>query len=176
MPTITFTIRTAGTTQVMGQSIPNIVGGFGTNNRGIMVNTLAALYKITPDEINRFIDGEERDLSDVISFINGVDIIAVDPLGSRRLLIDNGIMTQDAIDATKKIWLLSKHGYLKLVRTLTGADDIFYQLMHEYFHDDFGLGEFLRAAFDGIFTIKSQAIIDKYRVAFKLVEPDLIEH
>ena len=102
-----------GQTSLCGVSVPNIYGGFGDDRKAMLAKTVAELHGKSVSEVNQNINRNRN------RFIDGVHI--VDLKTSKELVItlsDNQIMTQDAINRSKNIYLLSERGYVRLLKIM----------------------------------------------------------
>jgi len=124
-------IEINGLTQVMGQNVPNIEGGFGTGKRAILAKTIAEMHGKQVKFVNQVINNNLKRFKDGIDFldIKSPNLVVVD--GDNQLiiqqLITNDIMSQDAINRSKNIWLLSERGYAKLTKIFD--DDMSWDVM-----------------------------------------------
>jgi len=93
-------------------AIPNIEGGFGPNQKAILAKDVAEFHdkelRFVNQTINRNID----------KFEEGTDYIDVKEYENLAVaLINSQILTQDAVNRSKNIYLLSGLGYYKITKT-----------------------------------------------------------
>jgi len=106
-----------GKTQLFGIEVPQIYGGFGDNQKVMLAKTIAEIHgrelfnvnKLINENRKRFIDGEH------ILDLKGNEAVAI-------TLKNSGIMTQNAINASTNIYLLSQRGYVRLLKIMD--DDV----------------------------------------------------
>lgn len=132
-------LQVTGKQTFMGQEIPVVLGGFGENQRCMADKTIAEIHGMEAFNVRaRITDNIKR-------FAENVDVI---DLGQRLyqaktssemenikdLLIKLGYSKQ-AITQAEHIYILSKRGYLKLIKIMDSdlAWEIYEQLVDEYF-------------------------------------------
>lgn len=101
-----------GKTKVDNMEFNHIEGGFGENKKSMLVKDIAEIHKREIREVNQAINMNRK------RFKDGLDIIDLKKDGFAINLIDNGIYTQNSINASKNIYLLSERGYSKLLKIL----------------------------------------------------------
>ena len=119
-----------GTQTFLGKEIPVIEGGFGEDQKVILVKTVAEIHDEEVKRINQIIN-RNRD-----EFEDGIDII--DLKGNEEFedtICNHEILTQNAINRATNIYLLSEQGYMALVNLMRTekAKEIRKQLRREYF-------------------------------------------
>ena len=107
-----------------------IEGGFGKDKKAMLVKDIARIHGTTVKRINELIN-RNRD-----RFKNGVDV--VDLLADKNFVVvlnDLGF-SQNEINRSNNIYLLSERGYAKLLKILEDdkAWDIYDQLVDNYFN------------------------------------------
>lgn len=117
-------------TKFMGIEIPNIYGGFGEDKKCVLAKTVAEIHETKLFKINELIN-EHLD-----EFEFGIDIL--DLKDNKNFLIlcrDNGILTQNAINRSEHIYLLSEQGYMLLIGFMKSdkAKELRKQFRREYF-------------------------------------------
>ena len=93
-------------------AIPNIEGGFGPNQRAILAKDVAEFHDRELSDVNRRINDNLEKFEEKIDYIDVKEY--------KNLVItltDNQILTQDAVNASKNIYLLSGIGYYKITKT-----------------------------------------------------------
>lgn len=119
-----------GTTEVCGITVPNIAGGFGEDKRSMLANYIAEIHAKPLFKVNEAINNNRK------RFKDNVDVIDVKAHpDSVILLMDNGILTQNAINRAANIYLLSERGYAKLLKVFEDdlAWDKYDELLDGYF-------------------------------------------
>ena len=119
-----------GTQTFLGKEIPVIEGGFGEDQKVMLVKTVAEIHDEEVKRINQIIN-RNRD-----EFEDGIDII--DLKGNEKFedtICNHEILTQNAINRATNIYLLSEQGYMALVNLMRTekAKEIRKQLRREYF-------------------------------------------
>lgn len=122
-------LQIAGTTEILGVTVPNIYGGFGDNQKVMLAKTIAEIHDVRVGDINDLIN------SNLDEFEHGVDILDLknsnDTVGS-LLELD---FTKQSISNSKNIYLLSEQGYMTLVMLMrtNKAKEIRKQIRKQYF-------------------------------------------
>ena len=99
-----------GKQEFMGIEIPIIEGGFGKGQKVILAKDVAEIHKMKSFKVSELIN------SNIEEFEVGVDILDLKTNESFAILAkDNGIYTQNALNSSKNIYLLSEQGYMLLV-------------------------------------------------------------
>lgn len=101
-----------GKTKVESMEFNHIEGGFGEGKKAILVKDISEIHQKEIREVNQIINMNRK------RFKDNVDIIDLKKDSFAINLIDNGIYTQNAINASKNIYLLSERGYSKLLKIL----------------------------------------------------------
>ncbi|EJW20048.1 ORF6N domain-containing protein [Paenibacillus alvei] len=121
-----------GTTNIGGIEVPNISGGFGDDKKSMLVKDIAAIHGRQLFKVNEAINNNEK------RFVYRVDIIDVKRPEYKEfaiLLVDSGIMTQNAVNAANNIFILSERGYAKLLKIFDDdlAWDKYEEIIDGYF-------------------------------------------
>ena len=103
-----------GKTKVCGIEVPNLYGGFGGDQRVILAKTIAELHGVELKTINQNINRHIKD----VYFEEGIDFIDIKGTDFEVTLSDSKIYTQNAINASKNIYLLSQQGYTLLLKLM----------------------------------------------------------
>jgi len=126
----TQSITVSGAVHLLDFDIPNIVGGFGNGKKGVLAKTVAEVHGKKTDEVNRAVDrNRER-------FVEGVDVINIKPLKNLLThLMSQQILSQDAVNRSKNIYLFSERGYFKLAKIMDDDTswDVIETLIEGYF-------------------------------------------
>lgn len=105
-----------------------IEGGFGKDKKAMTVKDIARIHETTVKRINEVIN------NNAIRFIDGVDIIDL-----KSVVVPNDLeqfgFSQNAINRSNNIYVLSERGYAKLLKILEDdtAWEIYDQLVDNYF-------------------------------------------
>ena len=123
-------ITIKGTTQVCGIEVPNIAGGFGEDKKSMLAQHIGEIHGKPLFKVNEAINNNRKrfkDNVDVIDIKEHQDFVI--------LLLDNGIMTQNAINRALNIFILSERGYAKLLKVFEDdlAWDKYDELLDGYF-------------------------------------------
>lgn len=123
-----------GTTEFMGNTIPNIYGGFGEDKKAILAKTIAETHGKTLSEVNQIINRH------INRFKDGIDVI--DLARNKDFLITlcyQEILTQNSINRSSNIYLLSERGYSKLIKAM--GDDLSWEMHDQLIDNYFALRE-----------------------------------
>ena len=102
-----------GTSKIHNIDIPNIYGGFGADKKAITDKTIAELHNTEIKKIRQNIDRNKKQFELGVDII---DLVAV-TLSDREInLLKSLGYSQNAINASKSIYLLSERGYMKLIK------------------------------------------------------------
>lgn len=123
-------IQVLGTQEFMGKQVPVIEGGFGIGQKVVLAKTVAEIHEVGLRKINELIN------NNIDEFEEGIDIL--DLKGNEDFAIlakDNGFYTQNALNASSNIYLLSEQGYLALVSLMRTdkAKELRKKFRREYF-------------------------------------------
>lgn len=129
-----------GLTKIKEKEINNITGGFGNDEKCILVKDVAILHDITTSEINQLI--KRNMLPNKNNFIIDVDLIDLKLCNS--LAITAGY-SQDEINASKNIWLLSQRGYIKLVSAMSNTNTTKWEVMNNLIDEYFMMKEQIKS-------------------------------
>ena len=104
-----------GLVTVEGMKFHDIEGGFGEDKKSMLAKEIAEIHGRPTGKINELINKNRK------RFLDDVDV--VDLKGKFDILLkDNGIYTQNALNKSTNIYLLSERGYAKLLKLL--EDDL----------------------------------------------------
>ncbi|ACD23093.1 ORF6N domain-containing protein [Clostridium botulinum] len=109
-------VKLRGVKEVEGMKFHDIEGGFGEGKKAMIIKEIAEIHNKPLGDINRRIN------DNIKRFKDGIDI--VDLMGTNVVmdLKHNGIYTQNSINRSENIYLLSERGYSKLLKIL--EDDV----------------------------------------------------
>ena len=119
-----------GKTEFMGIEIPVIEGGFGEDEKVVLAKTAAEIHDMELKKINELIKNNSDE------FEAGIDIIDLKYNEAFAVVAkDSGIYTQNALNASQNIYLLSEQGYMALVGLMKTdkAKELRKKFRREYF-------------------------------------------
>ncbi|WP_321833818.1 ORF6C domain-containing protein [Clostridium butyricum] len=116
-------IKLRGAKEVEGMKFHEIEGGFGKDKKAMLVKEIANIHFRELGKINELINNNR------MRFNDGVDIVDSKGTEFEILLKDNGIYTQNALNVSKNIYLLSERGYSKLLKIMD--DDLAWEKYDE---------------------------------------------
>lgn len=120
-----------GTQEFLGKQIPVIEGGFGGNQRCVLVKDVAKVFDVKLKDINRLIK------NNLDEFEDGVDILEIQSVQNLHPeLCENLGLNYQELYKHKSIYLISESGYLTLCMLMRGnkyARDVRKQFRREYF-------------------------------------------
>lgn len=130
MSNLVASIEVKGKQEFMGKEIPVVEGGFGEGQKVVLAKTIAEIHEVKTDKINDLINNH------IDEFEDGIDILSLK--GNKEfetLAKGNGLYTQNSLNSSKYIYLLSEQGYMLLVGFMKTekAKAIRKQLRREYF-------------------------------------------
>lgn len=118
-----------GLIKIDNMRFTDIEGGFGEGKKAMLVKDIANIHGKALKHINEAINKNKN------RFKQGVDIIDLRGTGFEVDLVDFGILTQNSINRSSNIYILSERGYAKLLKIL--EDDVAWErydkLVDEYF-------------------------------------------
>jgi phage regulator Rha-like protein len=119
-----------GKTEFMGIEIPVIEGGFGEDEKVVLAKTVAEIHDMELKKVNELIKNNTDE------FEAGIDIIDLKYNEAFAVVAkDSGIYTQNALNASQNIYLLSEQGYMALVGLMKTekAKELRKKFRREYF-------------------------------------------
>ena len=122
-------LKVNGSQKFMGIDIPVIEGGFGENQKVILVKTIAKIHEIKVKEINKLIN------NNIDEFEFGVDILDLKTGDFKELVLENNLLTKAEFGNANNVYLLSEQGYMALVQLMKTekSKEIRKKLRREYF-------------------------------------------
>ncbi|ABW19426.1 ORF6N domain-containing protein [Alkaliphilus oremlandii] len=129
----------------------HIEGGFGRGKKSMLAKDIAQIHKKTIDEINRAVNRNRK------RFKDNIDIIDLKDTNFVTHLMSNGIYTQNAMNRSNNIYLLSERGYAKLLKIL---------------EDDFAWEQYEKLV-DGYFNMRE--LIEEKQVLAESIKTDKID-
>lgn len=109
-------IKINGLKQIENMKFHDIEGGFGEGKKAMLVKEIANIHNRDLGEINRRIN------DNIKRFKENVDIVDIKGTEFAMSLKHSGIYTQNSLNASSNIYLLSERGYAKLLKIL--EDDV----------------------------------------------------
>ncbi|MBF7131125.1 ORF6N domain-containing protein [Pediococcus pentosaceus] len=160
-------LKVLGTERIAGFKFTGIEGGFGEDKKSMLVKDIAVIHGRSVGHINEVIN------KNLNRFKESIDLIDLKNNNFAIVLNDSGF-TQNQINATKNIYLLSERGYFKLLKILEDdtAWDIYDQLVDGYFNmrqalDTSRLSPELQM-FKGLFDSMAKQELETKRIDHKL--------
>lgn len=109
-------IKLRGQKEVDGMKFHDIEGGFGEDKKAMLAKEIATIHSRELKEINRRIN------DNIKRFKSGIDIIDLKGTEFEVNLKHHEIYTQNSLNRSDNIYLLSERGYAKLLKIL--EDDV----------------------------------------------------
>ncbi|MGH0447740.1 ORF6C domain-containing protein [Bacillus mycoides] len=131
--TVVNELHILGKQNVGGYQFTGIAGGFGEGKKAMLVKEIAAIHGKQVGHINEAINNNRNHFKD------GIDIVDLKNTGFVIGLVDNGIYTQNAINKSSSVYLLSERGYAKLLKIL--EDDTAWELYDQFVDGYFNMRE-----------------------------------
>ena len=122
-------LKILGKEKVGRYEFTGIEGGFGEGKKAMLVKDIAVIHGKEVRQINQAINMNRK------RFKDGVDVIDLKEKNFAINLMDSGF-TQNQINASNNIYLLSERGYAKLLKILEDdkAWEIYDELVDNYFN------------------------------------------
>lgn len=124
------TVEVVGVQKFLGKEIPIIEGGFGEGEKVVLAKTIAEIHEVELRDINKLINNH------LDEFEEGIDILDLKYNENFAVIAKNsGLYTQNGINASSNIYLLSEQGYHALVSLMRTekSKEIRRKLRREYF-------------------------------------------
>lgn len=129
-------IKVNGIKKIENMQFHDIEGGFGEGKKAMLAKEIAQIHGKDIGRINEAINNNRK------RFNNGIDVIDLKESPLVIDLIDKGIYTQNGVNRSSHIYLLSERGYSKLLKIL--EDDVAWEQYEKLV--------------DGYFTLRGQAL------------------
>ena len=127
-------IRVNGEVDLNGTKIKLIEGGFGEGNKAILFSDVAKKHDVEPEYINKLIGSHVKRYTDD-DLINLCD-------ENFKILAENlGLITSNA---QKYCYILSERGYIKLVSSMSNANEKKWEVMDEVIDNYFKMRETIK--------------------------------
>lgn len=132
-------IKVNGTKEINEKEVRVIEGGFGENQKCILASDIAIQHEITDGNLNKLINNNltrfnENDLCDL-----KLDKKSV------LLLKNSEIFSQNKINASKNIYLLSERGYTKLVSMMDNSNEKKWEVMDNVIDNYFSMRQVINS-------------------------------
>ncbi|MCI1966316.1 MAG: ORF6N domain-containing protein [Oscillospiraceae bacterium] len=123
-------IKIGGLVTIGDMKFHDIEGGFGKDKRAMLVKEIAEIHGKEIKYINKQINANRK------HFIDGKDILDLAGTKFEVHLVNHRIFSQNSINRSENIYILSERGYFKLLKIL--EDDLAWEkygeLLDGYFH------------------------------------------
>ena len=129
-------LKINGTREIDGVKFNDIEGGFGENKKSILAKEIASIHNRKLFKVNELINDNR------IRFKDNIDIVDLKATEFAILLKDSGIYTQNSINASNNIYLLSERGYSKLLKIMD--DDLAWEKYNELVDNYFKMRETIK--------------------------------
>lgn len=122
-------LRVLGEEHIDNYEFLGIEGGFGEGKKAILVRDIAKIHGQSVGNINRIIKNNRQ------WFEDGIDVIDLKASENFAMLLKQSGFTQNQINASGHIYLLSERGYSMLVKFMNDekATKIYKNLLNNYF-------------------------------------------
>lgn len=123
-------LKVLGTEKIGKIEFTGIEGGFGEGKKAMLVRDVALVHNQTQGNINLLINRNRK------RFKDGIDIIDLKANENSAIVLSKSGFSQNQINASNNIYLLSERGYAKLLKIMDDdkAWDIYDQLVDNYFN------------------------------------------
>ena len=129
-------IKINGMTEINGMKFNDIEGGFGEGKKSILAKDIASIHNRKLFKVNENINSNRN------RFEDNVDIVDLKGTEFAILLKDSGIYTQNSINASNNIYLLSERGYSKLLKIMN--DDLAWEKYNELVNNYFNMRQTIK--------------------------------
>ncbi len=123
-------IEVVGVQEFLGKEIPVIEGGFGEGEKVVLAKTIAEIHGVELRDLNKLINNNLDEFEEGIDFLDfkGNDDFAV-------IAKNSGLYSQNALNASSNIYILSEQGYMALVSLMRTekARELRKKFRREYF-------------------------------------------
>lgn len=123
-------LKVLGTEHIGKITFTGIEGGFGPGKKAMLIRDIALIHKQTVGNINLLINRNRK------RFKDGIDIIDLKTNQNFAIVLSKSGFTQNQINASSHIYILSERGYAKLLKIMDDdkAWDIYDELVDNYFN------------------------------------------
>lgn len=138
-------LKVTGTQKIGEHEFTGIEGGFGEGKKAMLVKDIAEIHGQSVGNVNLLINRNRKRFKDGIDILDlksamGLSHSEIKDFGFSQndlaLVLSNSGFSQNQINATKNIYLLSERGYAKLLKILEDdkAWEIYDELVDGYFN------------------------------------------
>lgn len=123
-------IEVVGVKEFLGRDIPVIEGGFGEGEKVVLAKTIAEIHDVELRDLNKLIN------NNIDEFEEGIDLLDLKGDDDFAVIAKNsGLYSQNALNASSNIYLLSEQGYMALVSLMRTekARELRKKFRREYF-------------------------------------------
>ena len=123
-------LKVLGADHIGKITFTGIEGGFGPGKKAMLIRDIALIHKQTVGNINLLINRNRK------RFKDGIDIIDLKTNQNFAIVLSKSGFTQNQINASSHIYLLSERGYAKLLKIMDDdkAWEIYDELVDNYFN------------------------------------------
>lgn len=122
--------------EINGMRFHEVEGGFGKDKKSILAKEIASIHNRKLKKINELINNNRT------RFKDNIDIVDLNKEEFAVLLKDRGIYTQNSINASNNIYLLSERGYAKLLKIM--KDDLAWKKYDDLINNYFKMRETIK--------------------------------
>lgn len=151
-------VKINGIASVGNMKFHEIEGGFGENKPSMLVKEIAGIHNQPLGEINRRINENRK------HFIDGKDVIDLKGTESVMALTHNEIYTQNAVNRSENIYILSERGYAKLLKIMD--DNLAWEKYDQLVDGYFQMRQTIKEAPEAITKLKAEASAQRARAMF----------
>ena len=129
-------IKINGIKEVSGMKFHEVEGGFGEGKKSMLAKEIAKIHQRSISNVNKLINDNR------IRFKDNIDIVDLNKEKFAIVLSNSGIYTQNSINASKNIYLLSERGYSKLLKIM--QDDLAWEKYNELVDNYFNMRQTIK--------------------------------
>ncbi|HCC00476.1 MAG TPA: hypothetical protein DEP42_04570 [Ruminococcaceae bacterium] len=150
-----------GYTNVAGMKFHEVEGGFGEGKPSMLVKEIAKIHGKELKHVNLLINRNRKRFKDGVDIIDAKDVLPevgqTDHESTEFVinLIDNEIYTQNAVNRSTNIYILSERGYAKLLKIL--EDDLAWEKYDMLVDGYFQMRKAVKESPDAIARLKAEA-------------------
>lgn len=145
-------LKVLGKEKVGKFEFTGIEGGFGEGKKAMLVRDIAMIHNQTMGNVNLLINRNRK------RFKDGIDIIDLKE-DNFAIVLSNSGFSQNQINASKHVYLLSERGYAKLLKIL--EDDKAWEIYDELVDNYFNMRQAIKADNKALVANKRLAIMEE---------------
>lgn len=145
-------LKVLGKEKVGKFEFTGIEGGFGEGKKAMLVRDIAMIHNQTMGNVNLLINRNRK------RFKDGIDIIDLKE-DNFAIVLSNSGFSQNQINASKHVYLLSERGYAKLLKIL--GDDKAWEIYDELVDNYFNMRQAIKADNKALVANKRLAIMEE---------------